>query len=231
MRKPGAEMETLFTRQHLNVVLNDEVCRSCNNGWLADLEREVSPLLAPMSKEFASTHLDAQRLRLLATWAVKTSFLFERSIRQKHPQRPHDGAPGSPAELAWLRTNLEPPPKSLVWIACYDCQHRLATTYEPSGAPLFRADGGTMPGFLVTIALGFVVFQVFTVDFVAADLAGAWRAWPPIPEHLRPAIVPIWPDPKPIDWPPPAFTRETWDKLVTWDGILRTGATVPTERS
>jgi hypothetical protein len=221
MRKPGEEMEKLFTRQHLNVVLKREICRNCNSGWLAQLEREVAPFLAPMSKEFAATNLDERQLRLVALWAVKTVFLFERSVRQKHVQRPHDGTTGSDAELAWLFQHREPPPMSLVWMSCYDCQQRLAITYEPSGAPLICRDGSIMPGSLVTFALGYVAFQVFSVDFIAAELNGAWRGWPPMPEKLRTGIIPIWPNPRPMDWPPPVFKQESWDKLVTWDGALR----------
>jgi hypothetical protein len=231
MRIPGREMETLHTRPHLNVVLEKQICEECNNTWLSELERDVSPFLAPMAKEFTPTHLDVRRLTLLATWAVKTSFLFERSVRQKYPQRPVDGTPGSAAELAWLWKQRTPPPKSLVWLACFDCQHSLAVTYEPSGAPLLCRDGSIMAGHLVTIALGYVAFQCFVVDFLAAELAGAWRGWPPMPENIRPGIVPIWPNPTSMDWPPPAFTRESWDKLVTWDGALRTGGNVEAEAS
>ena len=35
------------------------------------------------------------------------------------------------AEEAWLWKQRTPPPKSLVWLACFDCQHSLAVTYEP----------------------------------------------------------------------------------------------------
>ncbi len=223
MRVPGGAKEHLHSRPHLNVVLEKEICEECNNTWLADLERKVSQFLAPMAKEFAPTDLSVERLSLLATWAVKTAFLFERSVRQKYRQRPLDGTPGSDAELAWLWKHQTPPPKALVWLACYDCEHSLAVTYEPSVAPLMCADGSVMPGHLVTIALGFVAFQVFTVDFVAAEVAGAWRGWPSMPDKIQPGIVQVWPHPVPMRWPTPAFKRDDWNALVTWDGALRPG--------
>lgn len=221
MQRPGQDMERLHTLQHLNLTITRQVCRKCNNGWLAQLEKAVAPFLATMSKEFVSTSLDMTQLTLLSTWAAKTSFLLERSFRQKYARCIHDGYEGSEPELAWLYASHQPPPMARVWLACVDCDHRLPLQYEPSWVPLLCRDGSTMNAHITTFALGYVAFQVFSVDYLAAEQRGARRGWPEIPETIRPGILPVWPVTGPVDWPPPAFPWANWDQLVTWAGALR----------
>lgn len=50
--------------------------------------------------------------------------------------------------------------------------------YEPSSAVLPTADRAALAGHLTTFSLGFVAFQVFTVDFLAAEQHGA-PVWNP----------------------------------------------------
>ena len=153
---------------------------------------------------------------------MKTVFLYERSFRQKYAtSHPHDGYEGSEAELAWLFAKRQPPPLSRVWIACADCEQRLAVRYEPSAAPLFCAAGGVLNAHITTLALGYVALQVFSVDYLEAERRGASRGWPEIPEAIRPGIVAIWPIKGTVEWPPPCFPRAHWDRLVTWAGALR----------
>jgi hypothetical protein len=51
--------------------------------------------------------------------------------------------------------------------------------YAPSAAPLPTLDGAEVVGQFATLAVGFAVFQVFTVDFVEADVRKA-EGWNPI---------------------------------------------------
>ncbi len=102
--------------------------------------------------------------------------------------------------------------------------------YEPSGARLPTEDGAPVTGHLTTLTLGFAAFQVFTVDFLAADQhrALAWNNH--VPDSLAHALTRIWPQPlvpRNISWPPQAFPRHDWHRLVTWDGKLRPGEPVP----
>lgn len=85
-------------------------------------------------------------------------------------------------------------------------------------------DGTRIPGHLLTFTLGFVAFQVFTTDFVAAGVHDAppWHSWPQEP-YLRAALPKIWPqagEVLDITWPPPAFRRNERPRLVAWDGQL-----------
>jgi hypothetical protein len=98
--------------------------------------------------------------------------------------------------------------------------------YEPSGAELPTADGSPLAGHLATFTLGYVAFQVFTIDFLAAEQHGApvWNKRPP--EPLAESLVRVWPPQLvvgDVSWPPPAFRGDDWHRLVTWDGVLRPG--------
>jgi len=100
--------------------------------------------------------------------------------------------------------------------------------YEPAGADLPTADSDLVTCHFTTYTLGYVAFQVFTVDFIAAEQRAA-RSWNPNPpEPLRKALPRIWPpqsDTLPVTWPPPAFRNDEWRRLVTWNGVLRPGDT------
>ena len=87
----------------------------------------------------------------------------------------------------------------MVWMACWDCKKADAANrasmlnYAPSTAPVPTPDGGEVVGQFTTLAIGFAVFQVFTVDYVEADVrkAAVWNTGPP--NSVRHAIRLIWP--------------------------------------
>ena len=49
--------------QHLNITLDEAICKDCNTVWLSQLEREVRPFLAPMAASANPTTLDCWGLR------------------------------------------------------------------------------------------------------------------------------------------------------------------------
>jgi hypothetical protein len=96
--------------------------------------------------------------------------------------------------------------------------------YAPSTAPLPTPDGGGVVGQFTTLAIGFVVFQVFTGDYLEADLRKAivWNPGPP--SSIASAICLIWPHglrASDTAWPPPAFPNDSFDRLVNWGGAPR----------
>jgi len=98
--------------------------------------------------------------------------------------------------------------------------------YAPSSAPLPASDDSQVEGHFATFTLGYVAFQVFTVDYVAAGRhqASAWNDH--VPTSLAQALPRIWPPllvQLEVSWPPQAFAAPAWDRLVTWDGALRRG--------
>jgi hypothetical protein len=229
VREEAAEQQQVSKSRNFKVVLDDGLCQTCNNVRLSQLENAVKPILAPMAVERRPTTLTPARQKLLATWAVKTVFLLELAIRQKYPgTRPVEGYLATAPEMAWMFAKLEPPPRSMVWLGCWDCQQEVPVNYAPSSAPLPTTDGKPVEGHFATFTLGNVAFQAFTVDFIAADQHGAdlWNTHPP--SSLAQALTRIWPQllaARDVRWPQQVFTRGDWDKLVTWDGKLRRNST------
>jgi hypothetical protein len=211
----------------LRIVLKDALCATCNNAWLGStVEKPAARLLAPMAVERQPTVLDSAAQRLLALWAAKTALLLELAIRQMYPgERRIEGYAPSEVELAYMWRHKEPPPRSMVWMGCWDCKNSKPVAYEPSSAALPTSDGAEVVGHLATFTLGYVAFPVFSVDFLAAEQHGAilWNTH--VPESLDRHLVRIWPAPQPVipdvDWPPEQLGAEEWPRLVTWDGKLR----------
>jgi len=219
-RKVGRRMDVL------KVVLKDAVCHSCNSAWLGgNIEKPAARLLTPMAVERQPVVLDAAAQRLVAFWAVKTTLLLELALRQMYPgERSVEGYAPSEVELAYMWRYGMPPPRSMVWLGSWDCEKSKPVVYEPSSAVLPTADSSPVAGHLATFTLGYVAFQVFTVDFLAAEQHGAdlWNTH--VPESLARHLVRIWPQlmvTPDVAWPPEQFASDEWPRLVTWDGRLR----------
>jgi hypothetical protein len=113
----------------------------------------------------------------------------------------------------------------MVWLGYWDCQKSAPVNYEPSSAVLPTADGTVLAGHLTTFSLGFVAFQVFTVDFLAADQHGAPVWNPRTPKSLADSLDRIYPTllgQPDLSWPPAKpLARDEWRRMVTWDDQLR----------
>jgi hypothetical protein len=227
--------------KRFQLTLDDGLCRKCNNELLSRLENLVQPILGPMAVQAKPTTLDLDAQRLLAIWAVKTVYLLELAGRQQYPgKRQIEGYKPSISEVGWLLAELErrpvklvaPPPRTMVWLACWDCMtSRVARQgsmihYTPSSAALRTPSGGKVVGQFATLAIGHVVFQVFTVDYVEAEAqqAEVWNTDPP--KTIAHAIPLIWPHrlrAGDVSWPPDAFRHDDLNRLVNWDMALRRG--------
>lgn len=239
VREESGSPQEIRKLRHFQVTLDGGLCKKCNNERLAGLEQLVQPILEPMAVRCEQTILDLASQRLLAVWAIKTVYLLELASRQQYPgTRQVEGYHPSTAEIGWLPAQLErrlaklvePPPRSMVWLACWDCKTAGSVNrasmldYAPSTAPLPTPDGGEVVGQFTTLAIGFAAFQVFTVDYVEADLRKAvvWNPGPP--SSIAQAIRLIWPHRLRADdilWPPPAFPNDGFDRLANWERKLR----------
>jgi hypothetical protein len=220
----GRPSTPIDKRPTLSITLDRAVCRRCNSEFLGALEKAVKPILEPMMLRHEETTLNIEQQGLLATWVVKSAYLLELAWRQRYPDaRPIEGYVASEPEWAWLRQYREPPPRSRVWLGCFDARQTTTMNYEPSGAPVPVPQREPLNGHLTSFTLGYVAFQVFSIDFVLADSVGAVQFQPPAPPpELAGAILPIWPTRlRPIQWPPPAFGHDSWNEFVTWGGSLR----------
>lgn len=129
-----------------------------------------------MTVSAGSVDLGAQRL--LAVWAVKTVYLLELAARQQYPgKRQVEGyEPSISPNVAYRGSMIH---------------------YAPSSAGLPTPSGGTVVGQFATLAIGFIVFQMFTVDYVEAEAQQAeiWITDPPKTiAHALPLIWPVDPD-------------------------------------
>lgn len=242
VREESGSPHEVSKLRHFQVTLDGRLCQKCNNERLGALEQVVQPILEPMVVRREPTILDLASQRLLAAWAVKTLYLLELAVRQRYPgARLTEGYQPGIAEVGWLLAQLEqrpakliePPPRSMVWLACWDCEttdtvnRASMVNYAPSTAPVPTPDGGEVVGQFTTLAIGFAVFQVFTVDYVDADLrkADVWNPGPP--DSIDHAIHLVWPHrlrASNVAWPPPAFPNDSFDQLANWNMALRRGA-------
>lgn len=73
----GVTQKYAYSAAAMEVTVN-AVCGECNHGWMSAMEGSVMSVLGPMLRVGADRHsLSASDLRILATWALKTSIAFE----------------------------------------------------------------------------------------------------------------------------------------------------------
>lgn len=164
------------------------VCRSCNQGWMNQVETEARPALTPMLTGH-KTHISAVDSHIVAIWAVKTAMVAE--VTDPGTAGYHD------ADHVWLRERREPPVGTEVWAASQETNDEWSLRYQHVGflvAPPDRIDDPCNAQ-MTTLGLGNLVLAVIHAP------AGS----PPRPplESLRGAAVKLWPDPHPVSWPPP----------------------------
>lgn len=61
----------------MSALLGGNICKSCNEGWMSQLEARTKPLLIPlMGAETRVQELSALEREQLARWALKTAFVL-----------------------------------------------------------------------------------------------------------------------------------------------------------
>jgi hypothetical protein len=241
-REEAGDPHQVRPLRYFQVTLDGGLCDKCNNQLLSRLEQVVQPILEPMAVRREATTLDLASQRLLAVWAIKTVYLLELAVRQRYPDtRLVEGYQPSTSEKGWLLAQLEqrpvrlvePPPYSKVWLAAWDCMapgtvnRGSMVNYAPSTARLPARGGREVVGQFATLAIGFAVFQVFTVNFVEAEVRQAEGWNPDPPGGIAHGIPLIWPQrlyAGDVTWPPPeVFPNDSFDRLANWDNALRRG--------
>jgi hypothetical protein len=168
------------------------VCKTCNTGWMSELEQAVSRLLDPRALDGRLLNRDEQTL--LATWAFKTALTL--NAAQPFDQRT------IPIETARLfGRDQELPEGTYIWLASYTGSDDQFPGYAGLGIDLDdRQDNrrGWRDLSVSTFVIGPFVFQVFvpvpTVGEVQLRRAPAAR------------IAQLWPIEQPASWrPQPGF--------------------------
>lgn len=97
----------------------------------------------------------------------------------------------------------------------------VADTVRAGSAAPAATGPAEVAGQFTTLAVGFAVFQVFTVDYVEAEhrKAVVWNPGPP--SSIAHAVRLIWPHRLRVGdvaWPPPAFPNDSFDRLPIGTG-------------
>jgi hypothetical protein len=168
------------------------LCKSCNNGWMSQLESETKPVVESILDGVVSA-LDTSAQSTLGGWAVKTAMVLEAT----DPNRPWFY---SNDERYRLRTMRSVPQRTSVWIA--KCVNQ-GDIYSAAKDHRRNPGDNSIRAFSVTMAFGSLAFQVVTVKASAAippnvavtyDVSeGPWDA----------TLVQVWPTSQsPRVWPP-----------------------------
>ncbi|GLW31453.1 hypothetical protein [Actinoplanes regularis] len=155
-----------------------------------DIEGEARPYLSAMIRGNLAMPLSAQGATAVATWAVKTSLMVQRTGSE-------------PANLEQVYRSFyearRPTPECMVWAALIDDED-WALRAECRGM-LYAAPGQSVspddPPNLLTVTIGLGSLLLYTiVDPILGN--ATWN----LTEAFRGALVPLWPDPRPVTWPP-----------------------------
>jgi hypothetical protein len=220
----GDSDDPFKVEEYLAVNLGRQICETCNNGWMNQLEDRVRPFFHEMLLNKGPIELNAQMQRDFARWATVKALLIERSMRQRYANaRASQGYSGSGVELEWLAKHDDPVPRSRVWLGAFDAENSVAVSHRSN---LSESPAGT-PAHVTTVTWGYTVFQVFSTDFVAADAASDEDFPFDPPPPFSAVLKRVWPLAGPtVSWPGEAFvSRSDLDALATWGGLLAPPAT------
>lgn len=172
-----------------------EVCASCNNGWLHELEGSFRSVMETALQGYVRepTVLDAGAQQVVATWAIKTWLLLERT---------HIGLRGmaieSPDELRRMRSTNAPANSSRVALGAVRITD--STFSWLSSMRVRRAGDDHEFGVIGVFTIGAVVFHIFgPVEPPEGRRAGGIDIGPAMQDWY----VPIWPSHlEEVRWPP-----------------------------
>jgi hypothetical protein len=181
------------------------VCRSCNTGWMGDLEHKAGQLLGGMlDGRGRALHQEGQRT--LSLWALKTALMFEQAAPRDARVIPHE-------HYEALCKTGEPAIGTKVWLASYDASqvgftHVIAAEVTALGQSV-RDERNV---YVRTFTVGSVAFQVFgTTNPALYDMVVEWGSS---------NVHSIWPRQGSIVWMPrPAMTDS--DLLAFSESTMR----------
>lgn len=163
-----------------------KVCTGCNNGWLSALEERAKSLLTRPIQGDPTTFYFAD-VFTVANWAYKTCILFDLAATNLL----------GPLGFHWLYQRRCPPPGTVVTMAAYGSAR---FPQYGSSSPVHytvetRGQRFDLNGYLLTISIGHLVFQVFGhhIDRVVDLIPRDWK---------RDYCKVVWPAPGAVRWPP-----------------------------
>lgn len=226
-----------WRRNVLHAKLKHAVCRSCNNGWMSDLETAVIPYLRDMmAPKAVPVNLNAHKQTIIAFWANLKAICLELSLRQSIWG--YTGGFVVPGQFKYLyehgdAKDYTPPPSTQVWLFAFQAQaagsnvQRIATHHSVSYIHRLAGeseDGAGPEGLLSTFTLGCLGFQISTSDLTFQGDADSLT----VPLWLRLVLLPVWPVVDSVaTWlgsgPAGVVTSQTLGAATTWAGVFTEG--------
>jgi hypothetical protein len=197
-----------------NTILESKVrrpCKRCNESWMNDIESAARPVLTSLILG-QERSLSSDDLTALAVWTAKTVVVYEfvyprtAAIPEEHHR--------------FLFEAKMPLPNMNIWIARLEAddgtwknrtRHITIGLYGAEEHP----DPPEMNTYATTIGLGNLIIQA--VGTTRPDLAGTdgLTSQEFIDTVALDGILRVWPDPKPLEWPPtsgkPATEESAWE--------------------
>jgi hypothetical protein len=194
------------------------ICQRCNNGWLSDLETQLSAVLKPMVQG-VPTRLSQRHQALVTRWALKTAALMDHSASRRFQLLPHDLFPA----LLEGHTTKRPPPLTEAHIGYLPDAHFTVelTVTSSRDVPLDPLSPDVARQYWIGDYIAFRI--VLSVGKVFIEVTGTNVDAPvrlPRPPAFKDALLPIWPSTDAVEWPPP--NGLTVDAL--WDFSLTLGS-------
>lgn len=166
------------------------VCKTCNNGWMSDLEGAAKDALFEAAFDMRDRLLSRDAQRTLAVWALKTAMMAEHTNGASRR-----GIPLAEYEQVW--EHREPSSSVRIWLASYIGARAVALAL-PFGLDvgvdrLPSRERGERNVWGSTILFGRVVFQI-----VGSNVGNVLDAF----DLVAPNIHQIWPYREPFTWTP-----------------------------
>jgi hypothetical protein len=168
-----------------------DVCRECNNGWLAGLEATAARELPPLIRDEVVA-FEFEQPGLIAAWAQKTAIVSMLVASKEDRQAGYGVPPSEFGELYERRFIGEPLPATRVWIAGFAGSSNAYSQVTPlvvvaDGLP----DPPTPQAYLFTQVVGHFVIQGVRFRSPGFELEFAPAAY--LPQ--------LWPEAEPFQWP------------------------------
>jgi hypothetical protein len=188
------------------------VCKTCNNGWMSDLETTASPLIKAMASGAVSRGggspipdgmrgvlgIEGRGQRTLAAWTAKTAAMLTLAHAQGAIPKPHTEAirtTGVPAQGTWVLIGRYKRGKwGQLWWSHAPLPPIHQILRQPPPEPQTSGQPPMEHGYCTTLIVGELVLQAI---FIGGDV--------PLNMHLTssPYLLPIWTvQQDPAVWPP-----------------------------
>jgi hypothetical protein len=176
------------------------VCKSCNNGWMSDLEHDTQPILKPLIFGQAKTLSEDDQL-ILTSWLMKTSMMLEFL-----PDSTSNFFNQTDREQFCQTSSI--PPNTRMFLARWAPSHVEMKTRNYCISGKAPNDFGDFMAFITTLALGHVILQLFSVKITPLPEGNVPVLGIALQHYGHSADVQIWPVASIGHFPPPLRIAE-----------------------